>query len=75
MAARYGEESRYEEGGESLCLMDLAGFGLMDGARYALVETAGGVRFAQEVYTGLSANCTIEEAWDYVFAGVEKARG
>ena len=75
LATRYGEESCYEAGGESLCLMDLAQFGLMDGVRYTFAETAEGMRFAQEVYTGLSANCTIEEAWDYVCAGVEKARG
>ena len=75
LATRYGEESCYEAGGESLCLMDLAQFGLMDGVRYTFAETAEGLRFAQEVYTGLDAGSTIDEAWAYVCAGLEEARG
>jgi len=72
MPACYDENSYWEESGETLYLTDLAEYGMLDGARWAFIETADGAAFARWAYEGAAGAESFGEIRDYVKEMLEK---
>jgi hypothetical protein len=62
MPIKYDETSTREENGKTLALLDLADYGLIDGVRWAFIETASGLVYDNNAYPSLSDARTLDEA-------------
>jgi len=74
MPARYDGNSYWEENGETLYLTELAEFGMLDGSRWAFLETTDGPAFARWAYESAAGADSFDEIRDYVkeMIGAEK---
>ncbi len=66
MPVKYDKESVEEVNGERLYLKELAEYGLMDGVRFAFLETENGLIFDHASYESVKAAASIQEIEDYV---------
>jgi hypothetical protein len=66
MPVKYDKESVEEVNGEKLYLKELAEYGLMDGVRFAFLETENGLIFDRASYESVKAAASIQEIEDYV---------
>lgn len=66
MPVKYDKESVEEVNGEKLYLKELAEYGLMDGVRFAFLETEHGLVFDDASYESVKAAASIQEIEDYV---------
>lgn len=62
----YDAESRWEQNGAVLYLQELAPCGLMDGVRWAFLDTPGGLVFAENAYPGAAGCETLDEVESYI---------
>jgi len=68
----YNEESRWEQNGAVLMLTDLATCGLMDGMRWAFLDTERGLVFERNAYRGAADAKTLDEIEGYVMEMLHK---
>jgi hypothetical protein len=72
MPVKYDKESVEEVNGERLYLTELAEYGLMDGVRFAFLETENGLIFDRVSYESVKEAVTIQEIEDYVLKMLRK---
>ncbi len=61
MPIKYDETSIHEENDSKLALLDLAEYGLLDGERWAFLETAAGLTYCTWAYPSLAGTKNLEE--------------
>ena len=61
----YTEEHYWEENDSKLFLKDIAKYGLMDGMRFAILESKSGEIF-NSAFSGINSNNTLEEVEEYI---------
>jgi len=66
MPAKYNENSTWWMNNRTLYLQEIAEYGLLDGIRWAFLETERGLVFSREIYTGISDATTMDEVRQYV---------
>lgn len=66
MPIRYDERSIREENGAKLALLDLAAYGLLDGERWAFLETAEGLSYFTWGYPSLAGAKNLEEVKEII---------
>ena len=67
MPIRYTEEHYWEENDSKLFLKDIAEYGLMDGMRFAILESKNG-EIINGAFEGITSNSTLEEVDEYIRA-------
>lgn len=65
---KYDESSLYIKGDSVLYLRDLAPYGLMDGERFAFLETENGLLFAEWTFTELKNTDTLDDAEEFILS-------
>jgi len=63
---KYDETSIREQSGKKIYLLDLAGYGLPDGERWAFLETANGLQYNHEAYTSLVKAKNLDDVKEYI---------
>jgi len=72
MPFAYNEESFMSTDGDSLCLLDLADYGLGDGVRWVFLQKGDEVVFARlDAYESISEATTMDEIRQYVISMLE----
>ena len=66
MPAKYNENSTWWTNNRTLYIQEIAEYGLLDGERWAFLETERGLIFSREIYTGISEATTMDEVRQYV---------
>ncbi len=72
MPVKYDKETVEEVNNEKLYLNELAEYGLMDGVRFAFLETENGLIFDRASYESVKAAASIQEIEDYVLKMLHK---
>lgn len=72
MPVKYDKESVEVVNSEKLYLSELTEYGLMDGARFAFLETKHGLIFDRTTYESVKAAASIQEIEDYVMKMLRK---
>ena len=66
MPIRYDETSIISMNDATLFLSEIAGFGMLDGERWAFLETANSLTFARWAYESIAAAKTMDEVRQYI---------
>jgi len=66
MPIQYTEISTHVENGTTLYMKDIADYGLMDGQRFAFLETKKGLVFFRWAYESISNATTLDEVESYI---------
>ena len=69
---KYDETSIYEEGGQKLALLDLAGYGLPDGERWLFLETAEGLVYLEDAYPSFAGAKDLQDIKKIILAMIDK---
>lgn len=72
MPKLYGEDSICSMNGATLYYQDLAAYGLLDGERFAFLETEQGLVFDRSAYESISDAQTLEDIQAYVLGMIGK---
>lgn len=65
---KYDESSLYIKGDSVLCLRDLAPYGLMDGERFAFLESEDGLLFSEWAFPELNSTDTLNDAEEFILS-------
>ncbi|WP_426347923.1 hypothetical protein ACPWSR_09115 [Alloiococcus sp. CFN-8] len=65
MPIRYTEDDYLEQYDSKLFLKELAEYGLMDGMRFAILESSNG-EIINSAFSGITSNSTLEEVEEYI---------
>lgn len=71
MPIKYDESSYREENGTKIYWQDIAGYGFMDGERYAFLNTDNGLVFAKDAYKSIASATSLEEIEQFIIRMVE----
>ncbi|TVX88084.1 hypothetical protein [Paenibacillus agilis] len=66
MPVKYEGTEKREENGETLVFKDISDYGLLDGERFAFLQTDTGLIFSKDTYTSLSHAQTLEDVKKFV---------
>lgn len=65
---KYDENSLYSKGDSVLCLRDLAPYGLMDGERFAFLESENGLLFSEWAFPELKSTDNLDDAEEFILS-------
>ena len=68
----YAEDSIWEQNGVTLCVRDIAPYGLWDGMRWVFLDTDHGLIFAKFFYEDIAAAGTLDQIETYIREMLEK---
>ena len=71
MPMKYDETSYREENGAKIYLMDIAGYGFLDGERFAFLNSDNGLIFNKQSYESIASATTLEEIESYIMNMIE----
>lgn len=68
---QYDENSVRKQNNKEIHLLDLAQYGLLDGERWAFLETANGLQYDPEAYLSLVGAKDLDDVQEFIYSKIK----